>query len=111
MDITRHREVVSHISYRDWHIQVHDDIEAPSAAYLRVLFNAPDSITGDHALQRGRKWRLSESMTTSEIVTTALAAVLAAVEHEAREDFRYCGEAIFSPHVDVKALVELSRGS
>lgn len=42
--------------------------------------------------------------TKTEIVMTALKAVLAAEEHEARERFKYRGEAIFSPHVDVDDL-------
>lgn len=56
--------------------------------------------------QHGRKWRLSAHMTDSEVVQTALAAVLAFEEHEAREAFRYRGLAIFSPHWNVDRLAE-----
>ena len=52
----------------------------------------------------GRKWFLSHHMTESEVVQTALAAVLAFVEHEAREGFEWHGRKIFGPHFDVKQL-------
>lgn len=46
-------------------------------------------------------------MTVSELVQTALKAVLTAVEHEVREQFLYRGRAIFNPHCDVEELVAL----
>lgn len=55
---------------------------------------------------KGRKWRLSPHMTPGEVVQTALAATLAAVEHEAREGFTYKGVALFGPHMDVDKLAE-----
>jgi hypothetical protein len=58
-------------------------------------------------IQGGRKWRISEHMTKSEIVQTMLAATLAWFEHEVREAFMYRGENIFSPHYDVDQLLEL----
>jgi hypothetical protein len=57
----------------------------------------------------GRKWRLSLHMTDGEIVQTALAAVLAWHEHEARENFLYKGRAIFNPHLDLTILWERSE--
>ena len=48
-------------------------------------------------------------MTKSEIVQTALMAVLAAEEHETREAFLYRGQRIFSPHYDVDQLVKLRQ--
>ena len=46
-------------------------------------------------------------MTRSEIVSTAFLAVLTALEHEAREQFRYRGRPIYSPHYDVEVLAKL----
>jgi len=57
----------------------------------------------------GRKWRVSKHSTKSEVVQTCLKAVLTAVEHEAREHFVYRGHAIFGPHFDVDALVDLAK--
>lgn len=43
-------------------------------------------------------------MTDTEIVKTALNAVLAALTHEALETFKYRGVSIFDPHLSVDAL-------
>lgn len=89
-------KVASEIRYKDWEIYVSTD-----ESYLQVRF------LSDGLNQLGRKWKLSEHMTKSEVVQTALAAVLAAEEHEARENFTYCGRNIFNPHLNVIDLVEL----
>ncbi len=54
----------------------------------------------------GRKWKVSQHMTSSEFVQTAFMAVMAAVEHEVREGFKFRGLDIFNPHMDLEALVE-----
>lgn len=72
-------------------------------AYLQARFRADDQEWG------GRKWLLSPHMTKSEVVQTALKAVLTAVEHEAREHFLYRGRAVFGPHYDVDALHEIAE--
>lgn len=79
--------------------------------YLQVQGHSPCSTTGRPHTWRGAKWNISKWMTDGEIVQTALKAVLAAVEHEAREAFKYRGLSIFDPHYDIEKLVELrSRG-
>lgn len=93
----RPRYVVKQLSFLDWEFEV-----APDETWLRVRFKDAASQSWN-----GRKWRLSRHMLKSEIVQTALMAVLAAVEHEAREQFLYKGQAIFGPHYDVDRLVEL----
>jgi hypothetical protein len=75
--------------------------------YFQVIWRGTDSETGLEAEQRSRKWQLSYHMTRSEIVQTALKAVLTAEEHEVRENFRYRGKAIFGPHFDVDELVNM----
>lgn len=54
--------------------------------------------------QHGRKWYISRHATASEVIQTVLAALLAAVEHEAREAFLYRGRAIFAPHYHADVL-------
>lgn len=81
------------------------DLDHP---YLQVEFNAPCSKTGDIMGWKGRKWQLSRFMTKGEIVQTSLMAVLAAIEHEARENFKFNGQAIFGPHFDVDRLVTMA---
>ena len=66
------------------------------------------SMTGVMELQSCRKWILSYHMTDDEIVGTALKATLAAVEHEAREQFKWEGQPIFRPHYNIYELLALS---
>lgn len=71
----------------------------PTTAYLQIKDPALPP-----AFNTGRKWRISAHMTRSEVVQTAFAALMAWVEHEAREAFRYKGQAVFGPHLDVEVL-------
>ena len=107
-------EILTKVEFRDWKIIVKDENQADgvnwiSRYYLQVIFYAPDMVTGEPERQSSRKWFLSQHMTKSEIVTTALKACLTAVEHEAREDFKYKGKAIFGPHWDVDSLYEMCK--
>jgi hypothetical protein len=104
--LSKAREFIKQVQFRDWTFVVESD--GPSF-YLQVVFNAPDLTTGKVENWTSRKWRLSAYMTKSELVATALKAVLTAVEHEAREAFLYQGHAIFGPHHDVDSLVELVK--
>lgn len=99
MNLLEMKQIVSEISYKDWDIIVSNE-EFP---YLQCKWK-----DGNNP-QHGRKWQLSKHMTKSELVQTALKAVLAAEEHEAREQFIYCGAAIFGPHFNVDFLVEVCR--
>lgn len=123
----RFADIIERIEFRDWRWRLGQDTDR---CWLQIEFDAPDSFDScvcepqpalvcvrgtigcpsehDTEVQRGRKWFLSEHMTDSEVVQTALVAVLAATEHEAREDFRYRGAAIFGPHYDVEALYYLA---
>lgn len=97
--------IVQRIEYLDWSFWVgslNDDPEGP--LYIQVMFDAWDLKTATCQVQHGRKWFVSRHSTTSEIVQTALMAVLAAQEHEVREEFRYRGKAVFGPHFDVEEL-------
>lgn len=81
--------------------------EGPS--FLVIEFEADNTKTGVWGHWKSRKWPLSKHMTRSEVVQTALAATLMAIEHEARESFKYRGSAIFGPHFDVEALLTLAQ--
>lgn len=107
----RFRAVVARIQFRGWqfHIGAHGAIEGATAAtyYLQIAFDAEDFGSPEKRAtpQTGRRWMLSRHMTDGEIVQTALMAVLAALEHEVREEFTYRGHAIFGPHYDLEVLV------
>jgi hypothetical protein len=95
-------DIVADIKYKDWEFTTETD-QFGDSLFLRVAFDA------DGKRQYGRKWLISRHMPKSEIVLTALKAVITAEEHEAREAFRYQGVRIFGPHIDVDKLVELAR--
>lgn len=99
--------VLADVRYLNWTFHVGTDPEPAGAAprhWLQVRFPGADSVTGDPAVQHGRKWRLSPYMTKSELVQTAFKAVLTAIEHETREQFAYRGRPIFGPHFNVDEL-------
>ena len=75
----------------------------------QMWIQACDTKLGDVA--NGRKWRISQFSTKSELVQTCFMAYLAWLEHEARENFTYKDEAIFGPHFDVEALVGLAKSN
>ena len=102
----RLHETVAEIDYRGWQFRL--DKDAIGLWFLQVVFVAGHSQTGAVIHCHGRKWRISMHMTRSEIVQTALKAVLMAEEHEAREHFLWRDRAIFAPHLDVEALWNLT---
>jgi hypothetical protein len=78
--------------------------------YLQVECpNGTCTRTGQPAPWKGRKWRLSEHMTDGEVVATAFKAIITALEHEARELFKFDGQPVFDSHIDIHKLVALHR--
>ena len=63
----------------------------------------------DNEIQTGRKWYISKHTTESEVVLTALKALITFEEHEIREKFLYQGHAIFHPHPDIDSLIAVAR--
>lgn len=76
--------------------------------YLQVHCTRPDAVTGEIAEGSGGKYYVSLFSTESEVVQKALGAVLAYHEHEVRETFHYEGVALFNPHIDVRAHMEIA---
>jgi hypothetical protein len=91
-------QILKDISYLDWDFLVSDSPDF----WLQVRF------FDSGRWWNGRKWRLSEYMTRSEIVQTAFKAILVAEEHETREKFLYKEKPIFNGHIDVDKLLEIS---
>lgn len=96
--------IIKDIKYRDFFIDVYTGVDPPTGHYLQVRAFLPDPVNPEKTWQGGRKWRLSEHMTKSEVVQTCFKAILAFEEHETREFFMYRGKPIFGPHIDVDAL-------
>src|SRR5437660_536808 len=62
--------------------------------YLVAEYDDADVYSGEPGIQRTRKWLLSEHMTRSELVQTALKCVLTSHEHRVRESFLYRGRRV-----------------
>lgn len=104
-------KIVGNCKFPPWTIVVRKFKEG-DRFYLQVRDdNAVNNVTGEPYSWGGRKWALSEHMTETEIVKTALVAVKAATEHETLEKFTYCGVAIFDPHIKVSDLLHLREKS
>lgn len=74
-----------------------------------VCINGTNNETGVAEVWTGRKWLLQSHMTNSEVVQTAFKAVMTALEHEAREQFKYRGVAVLHGHYDLEQMVSLSQ--
>jgi hypothetical protein len=79
--------------------------EVPGGFHLWLRGIHEDAYTGEPALQEGRKWFVSQDCTADDVVRTAFKAVVTWAEHEARETFTYKNVRVFSPHVDLDALI------
>jgi hypothetical protein len=100
----RVRELIGACAFGAWEFHV---IERGEEVYLQLAWEAPCSDRGELNLQKSRKWFVSRHATDSEVVATAFKAVITALEHEAREEFTYCGKPIFHAHQDINLLLSI----
>jgi len=100
------KAIISRVGFWNYVFSV---FEEGNKRYLQASFLNADSFTGQPAMQRTRKWLLSEHMTPSELVQTCFKLVMTSLEHEAREGFTYKGCRVYGPHFDVEALVDLCQ--
>ena len=107
MDRTRARAILDEIHFRGWDIELAEPV--PDQLQMRLVFIAPDAVTGEPARQECRWWVIPADATTSQLVLSVWAAVEMAITHEAREDFIYRGRRILGPHVSVDGLWESAR--
>lgn len=105
------RKVVGRCEFPGWTLEVRlNGDHAVDGGYLTVGDpNGVCNVTGQPLPWRGRKWRLSIHMTDGEIVQTAFLAIMTALEHEARESFKFLGVAVMEPHRDIYAVVEAMK--
>ncbi len=94
-------KVLKDVTFNNWEILAYSSYNSFRQCYLQVYWMGDSNRTGKRGQHSGRKWQLSSHMTRSEVVQTPLMAILAAVEHEAREQFKYLGEIIFDPRTVV----------
>lgn len=94
------RELAAEIHYRDWRLHVGS---MGDGSYIQWRFADERSV--EHS---GRKWYVSTHATPGEVLRTALAAAIAAEEHEARERFTFRDKAIFHPHHSIEAYLSIA---
>lgn len=90
-------------------IVIYDEGGPGDAWLLQVTYEEPDVDTGVVTTQRSREWLIRPSMSESEVVRTAYAAVTRSYMHVVAENFTYKGKRVFGPHVDIDALLEASE--
>jgi hypothetical protein len=107
MDILDLQEILINVTYKDgWSFLLS---EKGDSFLLQVVFNSINVVTGEKEEQKCRKWFISRHSCKNEVVNTALKAILAAEEHEARENFKYKGQRIFDPHVDYDKVADFMK--
>lgn len=97
----RVKDLIDRIRYRrDWEFIVHP---YENSFALQIIFTDEKGIA-----QASRRWSLPWHACESEVLHTALLAVLTAEEHEARERFLFDGRAVFGPNHSIEALIALA---
>lgn len=82
----------------------------PDGFTIHARFLSPCNVAGGKPeMQSTRKWFVSQNSCASEVVGTCLKLVLTSLEHEAREQFKYRGVAVYGPHHDLDKLVQFVK--
>jgi len=98
--------VLACCSFRDWKLHVS---KSEDRVYLFASWVGQDNFKPGHVEQQvSRRWLIRPEASASEIVQTAFACVMTAMEHEVREQFLYHDRAVFGPHHNVDALWNIS---
>ena len=99
-------EILSLCEFQDWEFYIGKDVHR---FFLQIKAIGKCNVSGKPWNWSSRKWPLSPHMTDSEVVQTAFKAVMTAMEHETREQFKFLGESIFDPHYNVYKLAKLRK--
>jgi hypothetical protein len=102
MNLQEMLAALAEVRCADYHFQI--QTTGHGQLYLQAEYVEQDVYSGDPAVQKTRKWMLSEHMTKSEFVQTCFKAVMTSYEHRARESFLFRGRRVFGPHIDIEAL-------
>lgn len=88
--------ILGNIEYKDWTMAFVDQADI---WLIWPVFNRVDAITGSYSAGINmRPWVIERWRSEAYVVQTAFAMIKMAEEHETREEFKYNGEAIYSPH-------------
>lgn len=94
---------------KDFSFRVEYDNTNGTRIFIQVIYMDKCRTTGEQQEWHGRKWYLSDHMTTDEVIKTCYAAFKAAVEHEVMEGFTVDGTVLFNPHVSYEELLKISN--
>lgn len=79
--------------------------------WVQVGTERPCTYSKEIGIGKGGKVYVSEFATHDEVVKKIFGLVMAYVEHEAREGFKWKGRRIFNPHVTIEALHSIALKS
>ena len=100
------KAAIADITYEDYQFIL---IVKNGLHFLQGVYKEQCVDSGRMETQKTRKWVLSDHVTKSEIIQTALKLCLTSAEHRVREHFLYKGSRVFGPHFsvdDLKALAD-----
>lgn len=98
-------KVVSEITYKPGY-SIDAIVDELGDVWFEVVCWRADAITGVWGYGYGGRRRLDPKSTRSDIVRNVFAAYKAYEEHECREFFRFRGEQVFGPHMDLDDLAQ-----
>lgn len=106
-------DVLADVECGEYHFKVVEMNTAAGHCYLQAIYYETDVYQSNPAgpaddIQTTRKWLLSEHMTRSELLQTALKCVLTSAEHRVREKFTYKRVRLYGPHIDCDELVKIA---
>lgn len=79
--------------------------------WIQVGTERPDTYTQTMEIGKGGKAYVSEHATHDEVVKKVFGLIMAYVEHETREGFKWRGRRVFNPHVTIEALWSVAKKS
>lgn len=103
--LARAGRVIARITYKHG-FEVRIDTDDIWNVWFEICCWRPDAITGEMGWGHGGHRYLRPEMTDSDIVRNVFAGFKAYEEHECREFFRYRGEQVFGPHMDLDDLAQ-----
>lgn len=89
-------------------IRVEEDNKFGGRIFIQITYHDYCRLTNEYKEWHGRKWYLSEHMTTDEVIKTCFVAFKAVIEHEVMEAFTVDGKVLFNPHVNYEELLAIS---
>lgn len=101
--------LIANITYKPWSNQDFRAIFNENTREVTVTFQRPDTFTGKIGTGVGGTAYIPPDWTAGDVARTVFGLWKALEEHECREGFRVYGVQIFSPHIELDAMLEAGR--